>query len=188
MLGHAKGWIVLNPNLAAQKGMSLIEVLIGIAILGIVLMQGIPSFSEWLQNAQIRTVAESLTSGLQQARSEAVRRNAHVIFEPTSGGAQGATGWEIRLRNSDAVLQAQPDGTGSHNATVITNGTQITFNGMGRVLEKNPDGSPPITVIDIDNPNIAADKSRNLRITISSGGEIRMCDPNVPDPTDPRSC
>ncbi|WP_303783958.1 GspH/FimT family pseudopilin [Azovibrio restrictus] len=179
---------MLSSGPCTQRGISLIEVVVGMAILAIAMMLGLPSFNEWIQNAQIRTAAESLVSGLQQARSEAVRRNAHVIFIANGNGTPGVTGWQVILRNSGAVLQAQIDGQGSRNATVTPNNQQITFNGMGRVLERNPDGTNPITQIEVDNPKLSAEEKRNLRITINAGGEIRLCDPKVTDNSDPRSC
>lgn len=179
---------MLTPRSPFSRGFTLIEIVIGVAILAIAMMMGLPSFNEWIQNAQIRKTAESFMAGLQATRSEAVRRNAQVIFEPTGSGGAGETGWQIKLRNSDAVLQSQTAGEGSRNATVTPDNTQITFNGMGRVLDKNPDGSSPITRIEIDNPTLSDTDSRNLRITINAGGEIRLCDPNVADTSDPRSC
>ena len=57
------------------RGISLIEILIGLAILGIGMAWGVPSYSVWMQNLQIRNMAESIVSGLQVARSEAIARN-----------------------------------------------------------------------------------------------------------------
>jgi len=61
--------------------MSLIELMIGLAILGILLGLGIPAFTTMLQNLQIRSAAEAVVSGLQTARNEAVRRNTTVRFQ-----------------------------------------------------------------------------------------------------------
>lgn len=61
-----------------NRGFSLIELMVVIAILGLLLAIGIPSFATWLRNVQIRNAAESLQSGLQFARTEALRRNERV--------------------------------------------------------------------------------------------------------------
>jgi len=66
--------------LAASPGFTLIEILVVVAVLGIVLMIGLPNMSAWLQNTQIRNAAESASAGLQLARAEALRRNAAVRF------------------------------------------------------------------------------------------------------------
>jgi type IV fimbrial biogenesis protein FimT len=66
--------------------------------------------------------------------------------------------------------------------------TTITFNGLGRVVANN-DATPSITQVDIDSTTLAAEDSRELRITVGTGGDVRMCDP---DPgihaSDPRHC
>ncbi|MGH8670601.1 MAG: pilus assembly FimT family protein, partial [Burkholderiales bacterium] len=64
----------------SQSGMSLIELLIGLAIFGILITKGLPSYSLWIQNTQIRATAESIQAGLHAARSEAVTRNGIVEF------------------------------------------------------------------------------------------------------------
>lgn len=62
----------------AERGVTLVELLIGVAAMAVLLAAGIPSFSNWIQNAQIRDAAGSLQSGLNLARVEAVRRNTAV--------------------------------------------------------------------------------------------------------------
>jgi type IV fimbrial biogenesis protein FimT len=65
-------------------GMTLVELLIGVTIMGIILIMGIPSFKSWVQNAHIRTATEAIQNGLELARAEAVRRNTLVRFQLTS--------------------------------------------------------------------------------------------------------
>ena len=64
----------------ARRGFTLIEVMVVIAIIGILLAIGFPSFMTWLRNVQIRNAAESFQNGLQLARTEALRRNERVSF------------------------------------------------------------------------------------------------------------
>lgn len=180
---------MITPRKAT--GFTLIELMIGIAILAIAMALGIPSFAEWIQNSQIRTAGESISAGLQSARNEAIRRNTPIEFTLTGNGGAGETGWRTVVRNTDVQLQSQEAGEGSRNATLVTtpaDARTLTFTGMGRVASANADASVPIGNICIDNPKIGAAVSRNLRIVISiPGGSIRMCDPNTMPP-DPRSC
>lgn len=173
-----------------ETGVTLIELLVGVAILIIAAAIGLPSFATWIQNTQIRTAAESATSGLQNARAEAVRRNTPVMFVISGTGGTGTTAWQVEVRNTAEILLSQTAGEGARNvnSSVIPQGsTIVTFNGLGRRIG-NPDNSDPIDQINFDSSTISAAESRELRITITSGGEIRMCDPNVSDSSDPRSC
>lgn len=186
----------LGPH--SELGMSLIEVVITLVVLAVLILLGAPSLSEWIQNSQIRTAAESTMSGLQAARNEAVRRNTNIEFRLTNPTATGGTGWRITLAGSDIPIQSAPDAEGSAKAIVTPTPGEadtVTFTGLGRTPDapnnKNADGTLLLTRIDIDSSVLAADKSREMRILISTGGQIRMCDPNVSNtavPLDPRAC
>mgnify|MGYP001558473012 FL=1 len=171
-----------------QKGVSLIELMIGLVILGILLMVGLPSYSAWIQNTQIRTAAESILNGMQLARAEAVRRNTNVqlVF-----GA--ASNWTVSVPGTAEQVQARTSDEGSKNVTVAmtpAGATTITFNALGRVVA-NADASASITQVKVDVPVaiLSAAESRDLSIRVTAGGNVRMCDP---DPsvlaTDPRFC
>ena len=179
----------------ARSGFSLIELMIVIAIFALVLLFGLPSFSEWSQNTQIRATAESIQSGLQVARSEAIRRNIRVEFRLSDSiPNQGATGWSVWSVNPSAQIQSKPDNQSSGRVTVTalpSGADRITFDGSGRTptgVTTNADGTAFLTQINIDSSGLTATQSRDLRINLGLGGMIRMCDPNVSTNGDPRKC
>lgn len=63
-----------------NQGVTLIELIVGIAIISIITSIAVPSFQSMLLNSQIRNAAESVANGLQKARGEAVSRNTNVTF------------------------------------------------------------------------------------------------------------
>lgn len=77
LLDYRQGGNVLTTLLlrGRQKGFTLVELMIGLVIVGVLLMQAIPSFSAWIQNMKVRNSAEAILNGLQLARSQAVRSN-----------------------------------------------------------------------------------------------------------------
>lgn len=192
-----------------QAGASLVEIMIALTVLAISLAIGIPAFSEWLQNTQIRTATESMLAGIQSARSEALKRNAVVRFQMMSSidaaCAQSATGtnWVVSLGDAagqcDVADPATPPNIvriksateGTPNVTFQASQSSFAFNGLGML-------TPAIgatATIDVANPTggtCVADgnggKMRCLRIQIASGGQVRMCDPSVSDNADPRKC
>jgi type IV fimbrial biogenesis protein FimT len=173
-----------NPG---QRGLSLIELMIGLAVFALLLLVAMPSYSAWIQNTKIRNTADSLVSGLQLARSEALRRNTNVQFVigPDSD-------WTVSVVNPLTTVQTRPTGQGSVGVTVARTpaaATTLTFNSLGRI-GANADGSASITQIDLDVPValLPASASRELRLAVGAGGRVRMCDPNVADATDTRYC
>ena len=54
-----------------HRGMTMVELMIGLTILAMLLLAGMPNFSAWLQSSQIRVSAESIQNGMMMARAEA---------------------------------------------------------------------------------------------------------------------
>lgn len=192
----------------SQQGTTLVELLIGLAIVALLFALGTPAFFSWLQNSQIRTSAEGIQNGLHLARGEAVRRNTSVRFQLTGAltagcGLSTAGGnWVVSLDDPTGACNSTPSDTvapriiqvrsaaeGSANAVVAAGQASIIFNGLGRVTPV-PAGNIDI---DITNPTGGAcatpgvDGMRCLRIRISTGGQIRMCNPILAS-TDPQGC
>jgi len=163
---------------ALQRGFTMIEMLITIAIVALLATLLAPSFKVMLANAQIRTAGQAMFDGLQLARVEAIRRNERVIF---AKGTQ--SDWTVTVESDGSTVQARSFAEGSPAVAVTVtpaNATEVTFDGLGR-LRPNTDASSSMSQLDADVPTslIPAANSRELRITISSGGAIRLCDPNV---------
>jgi len=166
-----------------QRGVTLIELMIGVAIMAILLAIGLPGFNVWIQNTQIRTATESIQNGLQLARAEAVRRNEQVNFILGTG-----TSWTVSTVAGTAI-QSRPSSEGSVNVIVTVTpagATTATFNALGRLT--NTTTAPTQIELDVPTTILAADVSRELRINISSGGQIRSCDPSITATGDPRKC
>lgn len=172
---------------AAQRGVSMIELMIGIAVLGVLVAIGVPSFQAWLQNAQIRNAADALVNGIQVARAEAVRRNKVVSFALDAG-----TNWTVMQVTPNEVIQQRQGDEGSQTALINSGGrSMVSFSPIGAPMSTNPvDGSMPISTIDITSSStIDPNVLRPLRIVISPAGSVRMCDPDPKLPADdPRRC
>jgi type IV fimbrial biogenesis protein FimT len=175
---------------AAQSGISLIEILVSIAILGIVFALGLPAFNTWIQNGQIRTAAEGIFNGLQLAKNEAIRRNANVQLKLDNAATAQ---WRLNLSSDPDGTPIQSrvaeEGSTTNVAVTVTPGgaDTVTFSALGRIVP-NADASPVISQVVIDNPTITvvADR-RTLWVQVPSGGAIRLCDPKVLA-GDPRAC
>ena len=74
-----------------RGGFTLAELMIVIAIMGIMMGIAIPMMLRYYPNYQARGAARNMVANLQQARMEAIRANANVVIEITPG-AFTATG------------------------------------------------------------------------------------------------
>jgi type IV fimbrial biogenesis protein FimT len=198
---------VLNPA-GPARGFTLIEMVVVVAIVGILVGLGASSYSAWVANSRIRTAAETLASGLSAARNEAIKRNRLVRFHLVSDLGAGCTlsssgtSWVASLNDPTITAGEQCDidisdttapfivakKSAAEQASEVTitalNGVgapadTIVFNGLGRVASRNT----AIARIDIDSSAIAAAQTRELRIELTTpgglpGGLIRMCDPD----------
>jgi type IV fimbrial biogenesis protein FimT len=198
-----------------MEGISLIEMMIALAIVAMLLFMGVPAFSTFLQNTQIRNAAETTLAGLQLARAEAVRRNTTVRFQFVSDLNAGCTvsgaalnnstalNWVVSLADPAGACNADPSETtapqivqkksareGSANVLVTTTGAPVLFfSGLGRVngaLMSRVDFSNASGVCEHVPPNDGT--MRCLSILVTSGGQAKLCDPAVTDATDPRHC
>ncbi len=175
--------------LKIARGFTLIELMIGLAIVAIVLAMGMPSYSVWILNAKLRAAAEAIQSGLQLARSEAVSRNAPVSLT-MGAGSSWVVGCVTAAATCPASIQSRATGDGSSTAvTVAPASTVITFDNLGRMSSPVPAGGATFTTINVglDTTVLPASKARNLNITIGIGGNVRLCDPHASS-TDPRAC
>lgn len=167
-----------------QAAFTLIELMITVAVLGVLLGLGVPAFRVWMQNTQVRNAADAILNGVQLARAEAVRRNQNVEFALGNGAewtvAQASPRVNIQSRVAEegqtdkAQIDTQPGGA-----------TIVTYSPLGGVTT-NLDASNTLRRIDIQAPSAPAGV-RRLSVVISVNGSPRMCDRDLPA-TDTRSC
>lgn len=163
------------------KGFSLVELMITIALFGVLVALGVSSFQTWVQDTQTRSVAEVLQNGVRLAQTEAVRRGRNVTFlltnaPPALGVADSATGKNWVVQTMTFVDATVPEEfvqgatlPGTDNVATTASSASIRFNSIGRLASPaNP------VVYQVQNPK----GSRRLNVTVSISGKVRMCDPD----------
>jgi len=175
---------------ARDRGFSLIELMVALTIFTLLVVLAAPMYTSFMGNAQIRGAGESLLSGIRLAQGEAVRRNTQVAFV-----LDKVVGWQVSgldLDGNAQTIQTYAFTEGATNAKVTPSpgaATTLTFDGLGRIVNPNPDATLPIDHIDITNDKISS--PRDLRIAVGLvGGKstgVKLCDPAVAS-TEPQAC
>jgi type IV fimbrial biogenesis protein FimT len=181
------------------SGFTMVELMVSITVIGLLILIGIPSYQEWTLNTRIRTATESIQNGLRLARNEAAQQGSNVRFQLTS--ATG--GWEICALGSGAtacpasgtsILQAY-SGDNSSSGLRITTSTAVTSvtgknwyannvagtatgNGITYSSLARPSNYGGTDLLRID-ASATQTSARRLITTISAGGMVNMCDPQI---------
>lgn len=123
-----------------QQGFSLIELLMGLAITGIVLHLVSPAFATLIESNQRQQAAQALFSSIRTARSEAIVRNQAVVIHGING--DWSQGWRMILdisgkgeMDSDNPLLAERQS--GARVSIVGNGpveSSIRFRGQGESL------------------------------------------------------
>lgn len=75
------------------SGFTLIELVITVAIVGILATLAMPSFREFILNQRVKNASFDLMAALTLTRSEAIKRNDEVALTKETGGWQD--GWSV---------------------------------------------------------------------------------------------
>jgi type IV fimbrial biogenesis protein FimT len=158
--------------------------MIAMALMMLIILVGLPAFSGMLASMRVRAVAESLLTGVQTARTEAVRRNQPISFQLD---AEDGGGWSVLLVADGSTLQSKPASEGGTVNVISDLGATLTFNNLGQ--RTVPAGG--LLTFSLANPDVApcqpAGNIRCLSVTVEPGGQVRLCDPQRAAP-DPQAC
>jgi len=156
--------------------------MISLTVMGILLMQVVGLAQSYVANARLRTIADEFRVGLMTAKMEAIKRNTKVTFSPCISCANWSTGWRLYIPASytdggttDLALTKKESITSVSIVAATTASTPVTvttlsFTGSGRPTPTN-DINFDIT------PSVANDDITSLRVVLSSGGQIKVCNP-----------
>lgn len=115
----------MNPCMTNNKGLSLIQLMITVAIMAILLTVGAPSMQSILQHNRVIAAVNEISSAARTARFTAIDQEETTIICPTSDYATCGTDWSLakivfadenangkRDNNEPIILSTDPVGTG----------------------------------------------------------------------------
>ena len=169
-------------SLSGENGFTLLEMMVTVAIIGIVAAIAIGSLNTLLPRYRVKSAARQIRADLQKAKLEAVKQNrtALVDFTVAGGGNPGrcltcfdtnsdndcddeAAGDVITRLNMDDYPDSELINPG------FTNGNHFRFNSRG--IPESDAGGLSSGSIDL---NCISDSSYALSIVLASSGRIRI--------------
>ena len=184
-----------------ENGFSLIELMVTIALIGLLLALGVPAFGKWTADAHVRAAAESLTNAIRLTQSMAIAKSRVTMFAltaanpPAYNSTPSGTGsnWigEINplagydeTASASMLLLKSTEGT-QHNVS-ISGPALLCFSSVGRQTNLTSsqtslgtactvaasDTSPTATTYVVSNTNA----TRKFNVVVYLGGRVRMCD------------
>jgi type IV fimbrial biogenesis protein FimT len=132
----------------STRGITLVELLVVITIIGIFLSVAVPQFSSFLVSMRLTSQVNELVADIRYARSEAGARGRRVVICPTNDGGTSCStveaDWEKgRVIFVDANLDGDIQSTETNLKLVgsLSNGSSVTLSGFNTVaLGFNPYG------------------------------------------------
>lgn len=93
------------------RGVTLIELMVALAVLGVLAAAAIPNFKSFLHNSRLNSEATKFYMDVESARSEAARRNTTVTICPMADGNACSDDW-----TKPRVIFVDADGDGTRAA------------------------------------------------------------------------
>jgi prepilin-type N-terminal cleavage/methylation domain-containing protein len=109
-----------------RAGMTLVEVMVAISILGVLLLIAVPNIAEWSRHQRLKDSARSVGDLLLVARSEAIRTGRrHVVFFGLPGSTDPG-GNPIEANGGWAPVLVIDDGAPASSDCVIGAGEEVS--------------------------------------------------------------
>lgn len=171
-----------------QTGLTMIELMIVVTIAAILAGIAIPSFSDLINRTRLTSTMSQLTSDLNRARSEAIKRNSRVLVcvrggtdaAPVCGaGTDWRNGWVVCSDKDTVLNDGIPDGV--CDAATATNpnpiavhqaiNARLSLTGSAVSLRYNPNGTGVPGTLKLD----SGTESRTANIAVT--GNISVSNP-----------
>jgi type IV fimbrial biogenesis protein FimT len=148
------------------KGLTLIELMVVVSIIGILAVIAYPEISDSIERQKIASAAETISSDFKWAKSESIKRNDDIIIDLVAG-ANGS--WSYTISDSDGVIRT----------TTAANNSDFSEITMTHGFGADDTGFDPIrgtaheaNTVSLSGPN------HDLDIVLSPLGRIRICAPS----------
>ena len=173
-----------HRNDAGSGGFTLVELMIGVAVVAVLLAVAVPSFQALIERQRLKGAGELVLSELQFARSEAIKQNTQVdvVFDG-EGTADWCYGIDDDLSSECDCEESPADCTVAGEVRVVSNaGDTSSFPGV--VLDTvdigDETGFAPPRGFSTDSGRIelTGPTGDTIQVRISNTGRVSACSDN----------
>jgi type IV fimbrial biogenesis protein FimT len=121
-----------------QSGMTLIEMMITVAVLGILTAIAVPNMASFVRDARLTSQADLLASSMGIARLEAIKQRKNMVICPainpnsatdcSSNAADWSKGWLLYYLDGGGTKTILKRFQAKKNLTITTTATSVEFN------------------------------------------------------------
>ncbi len=150
------------PGRCVARGVTLVELMVGLAIAAVLAVAAAPSFGEYLANSRLRENGNALFAMTLYAQSEAIKRNTVVRLTVADGAIEVS---DQDDPDNPVVLRTVPFSHGIAAAEA-----EIDFGGEGRPLDF------AAASVNLSHPSESC--SADIRcpgLRVDGGGSVRLC-------------
>lgn len=153
-----------------MRGLTLIELMVTLSIMGLLVAAGMPAMAEYINNSRLRESGVTLQAEALFAQNEALKRNA--IMRLTT---DGATVQVLEANNAGSPNLVR---TRQLSARVLAASAAVEFSSRGFPINRAT--TPPTDFaaagidLSLDNATCSADL-RCPRLRVAGGGGISLC-------------
>jgi type IV fimbrial biogenesis protein FimT len=165
----------------SAAGFTLIELIVTIAIAGILLAIVIPSFSDFFSKRRVEGIAAELVTDLQYARTEAVARNRNTMvtfgtacYVVYMSPASASTPSTCTVSDASAVVKSVSISSGNTvGVSTLASLETITFEPVLGSASNNVGANPGVVEV-----SSTAGRPWKLQVRLSNQGRVKTCSPS----------
>lgn len=144
-----------------ESGFTLPELLVVVAVVGILTVVAVPSFQSLTQSQRVKNASFELFSSLSLARSEAIKRGGNVTLAPLVVGDWGQ-GWTVTSAGGESI-----------RSQAALTGVSITPGAAGSVIYARTGRAAPAASFEIDASAGATANIRCIQIDLSGMPRVK---------------
>ncbi len=162
----------------AQRGFTLIELIVVMIVLGILLSMAVPSFTGLMDSIRVKRAGDAVSAFLVNAKSEAIKRNTTVraVVQVANSGTTWCVGMTTASTcDCQTVNSCQIDGVDR----------TVSSTAYKKIVLNEPDTGHAFvfsalrgTVTGNETVELESDNAQKLNVVVGMTGRIRLCSPD----------